>query len=298
MFVFWDIDGTLMTCGGDGTKALNRTFLDLYGIDGAFTGRGVGSAMDSVLLGNIMKTHGIAEDDRVLIESVYFTNLKKNLTGNPYKTVLPGVINILDHINSKDGWYNLLLTSNLKEAARIKLDSVGLWQYFSAAAAGGFGDSHGEKWDVLSSVLEELSVQAGRSVRSGEVLIIGDSVYDIRTAKQLGVGYIAVASGWTSKGKLEEEHLKHRLPVSVDRTPETAPLAQTGGSVDELSAESARDAAAAQTAARDKIPVGAEESMNNTASQHTGLRIEVLLDNLADSDIVIDYLETLKENIQ
>ena len=287
-----------MTCGSDGTKALNQTFFDLYGINGAFTGRGVGSAMDSVLLGNIMKTHDIAEDDWVLIESVYFTNLKKNLINNPYKTILPGVINILDHINSKDGWYNLLLTSNLKEAARIKLDSVGLWQYFSAAAVGGFGDGHGEKWDVLASVLEELRIQIDCDIRSDEVLIIGDSVYDIRTAKQLGIGYIAVASGWTSKGKLEEEHLKRRIAQSDNQTLEAASHAGAEGSVNERSVEPARDIVAVQATARDKILVGAEESLNNTINQNTGLRMEVLLDNLGDSDIVIDYLEILKENIE
>ena len=34
--ILWDIDGTLIHCGSDGRKALNRTFLELYKIEDAF----------------------------------------------------------------------------------------------------------------------------------------------------------------------------------------------------------------------------------------------------------------------
>ena len=51
--IFWDIDGTIMHCGSDGTKALT-TFFQLYGIENAFTKVGIGSAMDSVILDRIM----------------------------------------------------------------------------------------------------------------------------------------------------------------------------------------------------------------------------------------------------
>jgi phosphoglycolate phosphatase-like HAD superfamily hydrolase len=42
MLIFWDIDGTLMHCGSDGTKALNRAFRDLCGIRDAFQNAGIG----------------------------------------------------------------------------------------------------------------------------------------------------------------------------------------------------------------------------------------------------------------
>ena len=61
--ILWDIDGTLLHCGSDGRKALNRTFLELYGIEDAFGSSDIGGAMDSMILDGIMKSHAIEKKE-------------------------------------------------------------------------------------------------------------------------------------------------------------------------------------------------------------------------------------------
>jgi phosphoglycolate phosphatase-like HAD superfamily hydrolase len=53
--ILWDLDGTLMTCGAAGTRALNETFRRLYGIEDAFS-KGGRRACDG--LGDSGSDHG------------------------------------------------------------------------------------------------------------------------------------------------------------------------------------------------------------------------------------------------
>lgn len=87
--IFWDIDGTIMHCGSDGTKALNLTFYQLYGIENAFTKVGIGSAMDSVLLDRIMKAFSLDKKDLDTVKNLYVKNLEEILEQNESKRILP-----------------------------------------------------------------------------------------------------------------------------------------------------------------------------------------------------------------
>ena len=44
--LLFDIDGTLLLSGGAGTRALNRTFEELFGVAGGFTGIPVAGVRD------------------------------------------------------------------------------------------------------------------------------------------------------------------------------------------------------------------------------------------------------------
>jgi phosphoglycolate phosphatase-like HAD superfamily hydrolase len=205
MLVFWDIDGTLMSCGSDGTKALNKTFLELYGVEDAFRKAGVGNAMDFTVLRRIAAQCGIVNFDADALESAYVSNLERILDRDGSKRVMPGVIALLDYVRGRDGWMNLLLTSNLRTGAEAKLRSVGLWSYFDGTCKGGFGDDSGEKWDAARAAIEEVAALMGTSGSPRDVVIIGDSVYDIHCAKRLGARHIAVASGFTAAETLAAE---------------------------------------------------------------------------------------------
>ncbi|HVI41393.1 MAG TPA: hypothetical protein VM577_12130, partial [Anaerovoracaceae bacterium] len=70
--ILWDLDGTLMHCGADGTRALNETFRKLYGVEDAFSKAGIGHAMDSVILDRILENNKLdkGELDRVKEEYI------------------------------------------------------------------------------------------------------------------------------------------------------------------------------------------------------------------------------------
>ena len=197
--VFWDIDGTLMHCGSDGKKALNSTFLELYGIEDAFGCAPIGGSMDSVLIDGIMGSFGIAQDELPRIHDRYRRILTRILDEDTQKQVLPGVITLLKMIGDDPMYRNALLTSNLKIGAYAKLESVGLRSYFEF---GGFGDEPGEKWDVAEKCIVLAEEKYNTVFSREQIYLIGDSCYDVSCARRIGVQSVAVATGWVPREQL------------------------------------------------------------------------------------------------
>jgi phosphoglycolate phosphatase-like HAD superfamily hydrolase len=199
--ILWDIDGTLMYCGSDGTRALNKTFHDLYAIINAFESASIGGALDSVILERIIEKFAISNPNREEIINTYIKNLEKILQENDDKKILPGVNEIVAHINNSKNIFNGILTSNMKEGAKAKLSSVGLEKYFWV---GGYGDHMGEKWDSAIIAIKQAEEFFKVKFKKQNIFIIGDSVYDINCAKKLEIKSIAVATGWTAYYDLEK----------------------------------------------------------------------------------------------
>lgn len=200
MIIFWDIDGTLMYCGSDGTKALNNTFKQLYDIDDAFSQVGIGRAMDSMILEKIMDKFKIPESDLEKIKSKFVNELESILKKDKDKRVLPGIRELIFWAE-REGHINSILTSNMKVGADAKLKSVNINGHF---VGGGFGDEKGEKWDIALKAHKEIEDLTNQKFDSKEVVVIGDSVYDIETARRLGYNVISVCTGWTDKKVLQD----------------------------------------------------------------------------------------------
>ena len=202
--ILWDIDGTLMYCGSDGTKALNETFRRLYGIEEAFTKAGIGHAMDSAILDWIMESNKLDKGDLNRVKEEYGKVLQSVLHYNNSKRILPGVKELLEYIHESKESFSALLTSNLRSGAEIKLKSVGLEQFFSI---GGFGDDYGEKWDAALNGIREAEAYYDIAFEKENIFIIGDSIYDIECAKRIKVKSIGVATGFAAY-----EALKNKEP--------------------------------------------------------------------------------------
>lgn len=204
--ILWDIDGTLLHCGADGTKALNQTFQELYGVENAFTKVGIGSAMDSVILDRIMEAFQLDKNDLEKVKNTYRGILTEVLDRNEAKRILPGIRELLDHIKDSTDKFNALLTSNLRIGAEIKLTALGLADYFQV---GGFGDQYGEKWHAAERGIAEAEEYFGVSFSKENIYLIGDSAYDIECAKKMGFVSVGVATGWMSYEELKSHEPDH-----------------------------------------------------------------------------------------
>lgn len=202
--ILWDVDGTLMHCGADGTKALNETFRKLYGLEDAFSKAGIGHAMDSVILDRILESNCLDKSELERVKKEYIKVLQGILSHNQNKRILPGIREILEHIQKSEQCFNALLTSNLRSGAETKLKSVGLHQFFHV---GGFGDDYGEKWDAAIKGIEEAEAYYQVQFEKENIFMIGDSIYDIECAKRIEVVSIGVATGFA-----EYETLKNKGP--------------------------------------------------------------------------------------
>ncbi len=201
--ILWDLDGTLMHCGSDGTKALNETFFKLYGIVDAFSSAGIGHSMDSVILERILQNNRLEIAELEKIKSEYIITLRDILDRDEKKRILPGISEILGYVRDSKTCHNALLTSNLQRGAETKLESVGLHTYIPV---GGYGDAYGEKWDAAVTAIRQAEDFYGVNFDKENIFLVGDSAYDIRCAKKLKIVSIGVVTGFADYDTLKDEN--------------------------------------------------------------------------------------------
>jgi phosphoglycolate phosphatase-like HAD superfamily hydrolase len=93
-----------------------------------------------------------------------------------------------------------LLTGNIRLGAEIKLRSHGLWEIF---ATGGFADDHEERDQIAAAARARGSRLLGRQLRGEEIVVIGDTPFDIRCGKFIGAKVLAVATGGSTLAELK-----------------------------------------------------------------------------------------------
>jgi phosphoglycolate phosphatase-like HAD superfamily hydrolase len=120
--------------------------------------------------------------------------------------ILPGVPEVLESLRGDARAIVALLTGNLMEGARNKLQAAGLLHYFPEQSFGysAFGSDHRER-DRLGLIALRRLHQSFGQLEPDAVWIIGDSVHDISCARAAGFRVLAVASGTTPRDILAEQ---------------------------------------------------------------------------------------------
>jgi len=197
--VLFDIDGTLIESGGAGKNAFAAAFAELFQIneissDVKFAGRS-----DRAIALELMKLHGVEpspEHWHQFVET-YLKLLETTLPECPGR-VLPGVVELLDKLDSVEHVLPGLLTGNIKGGAARKLTQYGLADRFKY---GGFGDVWNDRNDIAKEAFEQARFQA-RGELTG-AMVIGDTVNDVTCARSIGAFAVAVATGGASREELQ-----------------------------------------------------------------------------------------------
>ena len=85
-----------------------------------------------------------------------------------------------------------LLTGNIRLGAEIKLRRFGLWDFF---VLGGFADDHEDRNHIAVAALERSRRVLGKDLHPQEIVVIGDTPFDVRCGKFIGAKTLAVATG-------------------------------------------------------------------------------------------------------
>lgn len=197
MLYLFDIDGTLLLSGGAGARALERAFAARFGIEGAMAEVQLGGKTDpniveEVFVARLGRRPSDAEIDELL--DLYVPLLRAELADAPRFRLMPAVVETLDHLGTQPGVRIGLATGNIRAGARAKLERAGLWDRFEL---GGFACDHRQRDRLVARAIE----RAGALPRE-EIVVVGDTPYDVAAARACGVRAIAVATGSVGKGAL------------------------------------------------------------------------------------------------
>lgn len=199
--VLFDIDGTLITAGGAGTRSLDRAFLGLFGIHEAFKEIKMAGKTDIQIIREGLCSHGLSDTNGTVekITENYVDILKEEIQ-NPWRKAKPGVHEMLKMLHNNNIHLGLL-TGNIEKGARIKLGPFELNKYFPTGA---FGSDHEDR-DMLLPVAVRRFSEFGINVPPERCIVIGDTPRDVQCSKIHGAFCIAVATGSYSKEKLKEK---------------------------------------------------------------------------------------------
>lgn len=192
-FVLFDIDGTLIDPGGAGRRSVTAAFHDVFSINDAFVDIAMAGKTDIQIIKEGLSHHGLPCGNGIisLIVYRYVENLKKNIH-NPNRHIEPGVLELLNALESAGRYWLGLLTGNIEQGARIKLGAFGLNKYFPVGA---FGDDSEDRNRLLPIAVKKIRTMKSIDISYRECIVIGDTPLDVECAKPFGASSIAVATG-------------------------------------------------------------------------------------------------------
>lgn len=186
--ILFDIDGTLMRCGGAGRAAMEIA-LQSFGrppdaLPPNFAGR--------TDRGIAQHAFGAELDDDLFsrFEAAYLAALPDALAASPGLGVLDGVIARLLELERRA--HLGLCTGNTAAGAEAKLRHVGLWEHFRF---GGYGCDAAERALVVRHALARAAAFADCPLHDLPVVVVGDTPKDVAAAHAAGVPCVAVATG-------------------------------------------------------------------------------------------------------
>jgi phosphoglycolate phosphatase-like HAD superfamily hydrolase len=200
--VLFDIDGTLLKCGPQIRDIFQSSLEEAYGRGVRLDGYSFAGRTDHGIVHDLLAAAGLDEEaveERIeIFERLYLARLEERLDAS-LMTLLPGVAELLQALAGRHDVLLGLLTGNLERGARIKLSRVGIDGYFPFGA---FGDRVARRSDLPPLALERARAAHGAAIERSRVVIVGDSVLDVRCALDNGLRCLAVTTGFTSREEL------------------------------------------------------------------------------------------------
>ena len=194
--LLFDIDGTLIDSHGAGGGALLRAARERFNRPD-IQAVPLHGRTDCGIMSELLENAGIpatTENVQELCEA-YFGLLHSELNVRGGR-VLPGVVELLEHLSSDPRCHLGIVTGNTPRSAQIKLEHFELWDYFRFGA---YGHSAPQRRDLRDPAWQSIREYAtkhcdGRELTSN-VVIIGDTVLDVDLALAMNVRCLAVCTG-------------------------------------------------------------------------------------------------------
>jgi phosphoglycolate phosphatase len=206
--VLFDIDGTLISDGGASRAAFGEALGRVFTYTGDLARYDFSGRTDPQIAAMVLRDAGVADGEiaerMAELWEVYLTALARNASAAPEKVrVLPGMVPLLEALAGRDDVMLALLTGNIERGARLKLAPPALNAYFPFGA---FGSDSAKREALPPIAVERACAIDGHRFAGRDVVIIGDSIYDVRCGVPHGATTIAVASGKTSAERLRAEN--------------------------------------------------------------------------------------------
>jgi phosphoglycolate phosphatase-like HAD superfamily hydrolase len=200
ILLLWDIDGTLITSGGAGMRALQAALRQVFAIDGSINDIDFAGRTDRWIMRQIFAKFALpaTEENFARYADGYVAALPEALLDRGVRP-LPGVPALLEAVRARGDVALGLLTGNLRRGAEVKLASRDLWRYFPFGA---FADDAEDRNRLGPHALHRARAHHGVEFAPADTWVIGDTPHDVICARAFGARALAVATGRHSVDQL------------------------------------------------------------------------------------------------
>jgi phosphoglycolate phosphatase len=205
ILVLWDIDHTLIETRGVGRAIYERVFP-------AVTGKPlrqlaeVAGRTELVIMHDTLQLHDVEPSERMthrlavaLIQGHEDARTELATTGR----ALPGAQQTLAALAADPRVHQAVLSGNLRDVSRIKLEVFGLDPYLDLASSA-YGDDHIERPELVAIAQQRATERMAVTFDNQHTVLIGDTPKDVEAALAAGVQIIAVASGKSNESELTQ----------------------------------------------------------------------------------------------
>lgn len=207
--VLFDIDGTLVDMKGAGRKSFVRALKRVFGWDDDIPYINFAGATDLSVLLQVAEHHGVklSDDDRKrfirqLPLELAYTVAEADLV------IYPGVRELLETLSADRRAILGLVTGNVAESARVKLQQFDLHNHF---VLGAYGDDHADRAEIARHAMLKIENKIRDKQHLKACFLIGDTPADILAAKSIAASAVAVATGKFTVDQLRAAGADHVL---------------------------------------------------------------------------------------
>lgn len=219
--ISFDVDGTLVrSVGNDANKlhkeAFSAAFKEVFDLNTTIDVIPHHGSTDGLILIKVCVFHGIPHQEamnklpemqQVMID-YFMENVERAAVGIE---VLPGVLQILKTLQSRDDVVTCLVTGNLEPIGWAKMKALNLKQYFTEPVFGGFGSNYcsGNTEESWKDRAELIRIAAKRCIQSldiddlGDRYHVGDAPMDMQAAAAAETIPVGVLTGIYTREELE-----------------------------------------------------------------------------------------------
>ena len=216
--LLFDIDGTLITSGGSGRRAMENAFHQLHGRPDAFESFSMGGMTDRAIVRKGLEIIGVQATPESISAGIdaYLQHLAREVhrVDDATYRLHPGMREAVDTARERVGVAVGLGTGNVREGARIKLERVGIHDRF---AFGGFGCDDENRVELIRSGARAGAAQLGVPLEACRVVVIGDTPKDVDAARGIGATCIGVGTGSFTPEALLAAGAHHAYPDFTHR---------------------------------------------------------------------------------
>ncbi|MGH3855899.1 MAG: HAD hydrolase-like protein [Pseudonocardiaceae bacterium] len=210
LLVLWDLDHTLIETRGVGRAIYERAF-------SAATGRplttlaSISGRTERDIMAESLRLNNIAPTDemltrlaRALVRGYHDARDELGIVGR----ALPGARDTLANLAHSPTVHQSVLTGNLRDVARIKLEVFDLDHYLDLDA-GAYGDDHPERSKLVAIAQRRAAERTGVVFGNDATVLVGDTPKDVEAGLAAGVRVIGVATGKTNTQELRDAGAPH-----------------------------------------------------------------------------------------